>query len=793
VAAGGLVAAFCGLFLLQDPLFFWHDDYQSYFLPGYREVARSLGEGEFPLLSSFSWQGGNLAGEFQYGIFSVWLLACCLGAFALDLSLPLTAATLSILHLAVMGCGGYRLARLKGLSPAQGLLVAVVSSLNGWVFLWGSMTWFAGLASLAWLPWVWWGMERALARHGTRCRFLPAGVFIYLAITAGWPFTVLMMGVLTVWLGLRSWRPGRGWGRLWPLAAAWGVGLGLSGPAWLMLMEYSGHSTRGQIPLLQPNREWTVPVAGLPGLIFPPLVTHWPVFSFGWRPHMGAELAGGLVPLAVLGAGLGRMGRSLAYRLRWELGLAGFVLLLAILPSFGAFRWSFRWLPLFFLAIALAGARALALLDRLRHSPRNLREMRGGASNPGLWASAAVLVVWVRALVLDLDPTLYTFRHGLLLLGCCASWAWAERRWPSRSSVRTAFPVLVTLAALGLTYAGRTLFLTIPTWGIAEDHSQANRLDTGTRYLSVHTYADIFAEGGRGIGTDLYPGSTSLLAGYELVNGYSPVGPLGLTKLFGFELHGVMKPEACWRVLSRETGRGGLLELMAVDGLVLSHRFDSYLPLLKERGWEVVASRQGATILRRLGAPSPRVRAVERFEPGVDPQDTLNRLTHRKAGPVPLILEANGPGAQGPYSGLGRPDLSVVRQSRDSVWLDVRNCSAYQQALVVFSRPWFPGYTASLNGRPLAVHRLDLVLPAVLLPPGADGRLVLEYSPRSFVYGRALCSATLLLVAGLLIAGAWRSFFRAPPAPELSAPAARISGTGLVKPELAADPGKVQL
>ena len=28
VAAGGLVAAFCGLFLLQDPLFFWHDDYQ---------------------------------------------------------------------------------------------------------------------------------------------------------------------------------------------------------------------------------------------------------------------------------------------------------------------------------------------------------------------------------------------------------------------------------------------------------------------------------------------------------------------------------------------------------------------------------------------------------------------------------------------------------------------------------------------------------------------------------------------------------------------------------------------
>src|SRR5262249_2740484 len=159
--------------------------------PGYCEIARSLGEGEFPLLTPFSWHGGGLGGEFQYGIFSVWLLGCSIGVFALKLSLPLTAAVLSILHLAVMACGGFLLAPLNGLSPALGLLVAVIGALNGWMFVWGSMTWFAALASLAWLPWVWWGLERALLRKGTCCRFLPAGIFIYLAITAGWPFTVL--------------------------------------------------------------------------------------------------------------------------------------------------------------------------------------------------------------------------------------------------------------------------------------------------------------------------------------------------------------------------------------------------------------------------------------------------------------------------------------------------------------------------------------------------------------------------------------------------------------------------
>src|SRR5262249_23509208 len=68
--AGLLVVAFGVVLLWHDPWFFWRDDYQTYHLAGYCDIARSWSEGEVPLLSPYTWQGGALAGEYQYGVFS---------------------------------------------------------------------------------------------------------------------------------------------------------------------------------------------------------------------------------------------------------------------------------------------------------------------------------------------------------------------------------------------------------------------------------------------------------------------------------------------------------------------------------------------------------------------------------------------------------------------------------------------------------------------------------------------------------------------------------------------------
>src|SRR5437879_12692418 len=75
VSAGAIVIAFCFLLLWHDPLLFWNDDYEISILPVFADVARSWSEGHLPLLSPYSWICSNLAGEFQYGTFSVFINA----------------------------------------------------------------------------------------------------------------------------------------------------------------------------------------------------------------------------------------------------------------------------------------------------------------------------------------------------------------------------------------------------------------------------------------------------------------------------------------------------------------------------------------------------------------------------------------------------------------------------------------------------------------------------------------------------------------------------------------------
>src|SRR5438046_5435398 len=109
--AGFIVAAFCLILLWHDPLLFWNDDYELSILPVFADVARSWSEGSLPLLSPYSWVCGNLAGEFQYGTFSIFVNAAVVLIWKFPLTFPQQAATLSITHLFVLAAGAFVLAR----------------------------------------------------------------------------------------------------------------------------------------------------------------------------------------------------------------------------------------------------------------------------------------------------------------------------------------------------------------------------------------------------------------------------------------------------------------------------------------------------------------------------------------------------------------------------------------------------------------------------------------------------------------------------------------------------------
>src|SRR6266403_1309713 len=176
--AGLLVVAFSLILLRHDPLLFWNDDYELSILPVFADVARSWSHGEWPLLSPYSWVCGNLAGEYQYGTFSVFVNAAVVLIWKFPLTFPQQAAALSIAHLFVLAMGGYLLARGRNLpSP-----------------------------------------------------------FVYLVVTGGFPYTVLMLGLVATWLGFKSLGQTRRLSSIGPLAVGIALGLGLAAPAWLALL-----------------------------------------------------------------------------------------------------------------------------------------------------------------------------------------------------------------------------------------------------------------------------------------------------------------------------------------------------------------------------------------------------------------------------------------------------------------------------------------------------------------------------------------------------------------------------
>src|SRR5262245_54613351 len=255
LSAGLLVVAFCLILFWHNPLVFWNDDYELSILPVFADMARGWSQGHCPILSPYSWVCGNLAGEFQYGTFSLFVNAAVVLIWKFPFTFPQQAAAVSITHLFVLAVGAFLLGRDRGFSIALSVFVALIAALNGWIICWGATAWFGSLGAFTWLPWTWWGAERALDSRRTKWRFLWPAPFVYLLVTGGFPYTVLMLLVLMGWLVIKTmWeRPQRRDDQdskvpptlvVLPMLFGIGLGFGLSAPAWLALLDLIQGSAR---------------------------------------------------------------------------------------------------------------------------------------------------------------------------------------------------------------------------------------------------------------------------------------------------------------------------------------------------------------------------------------------------------------------------------------------------------------------------------------------------------------------------------------------------------------------
>ena len=712
---GAIVVAFCLALLWHDPLLFWNDDYELSILPVFADVARSWSEGHLPILSPYSWACSNLAGEFQYGTFSIFVNAAVIGIWKFPLAFPQQAAALAIVHLFVLAAGGYLLARDRKLSAPLATMVGLVTALNGWIICWGATDWFGALGAFAWLPWAWWGLERALDRQRGRWRFLWPAPFVYLVVTGGFPYTVLMLGLLIAWLAVRSFVQTKRLALLVPLLLGAILGFGLSAPAWMALFDYVRGSAR-EVQESAAHWQWRVPVAALPGFILPSWTVNWADFSTRLMPHTATEMACGLVPPVALFAAFMTAGRIFVRRVGWELGLLLVALIISMLPSANVFRWSFRWLPFVHLVLVLCAAEALQLLRDVKFG----KGWRGLVSNPGAIAFVLVAVATAVMFAAHVEGR-YGWPFTGIVLGLAAVWM-ALESFLRGNKVRDWVPPFVSAAVLLVTYLCIPPNCGVPKYNLSRKLTQPSPLDPQRLYLSIYPQPENFyrVEKTPGpFGEVVRPGSTSMWAGIYFINGYSPIRPAGIARRYDFGIHGEIDFAVAKWLLASEAGANGEMARLGIDGLIISPVMDLAPP--PGGDWQIAYSSSEGIVYHRPGGPLPRVRSVSFIDSRPDERFAVAAV-------------------------------SRIVNGRNRVLADVSVPENGKSALLTISRPFFDGYRAKVGSTPVKVGSHQGLMPTIEIPAGLSGRLSVVYRPWWLIYGGAIAVLSLLVVLASALA-----------------------------------------
>jgi hypothetical protein len=703
-AAGAIAVVFCLLLLAHDPLIFWNDDYELSILPVFADVARSWSEWHWPLLSPYSWVCNNLAGEFQYGTFSIFINAAVVLIWKFPLTFPQQAAALSITHLFVLAAGAFLFARDRKFSVPVSIFVALIAALNGWIICWGATDWFGALGAFAWFPWAWWALERGLDPQRSRWRFLWPGPFVYLLVTGGFPYTILMLAVLIAWLSIRSLGQMRSIMSIAPMLVGVALGFGMSAPAWLALLEYVHGSARSAQTSIA-HWQWIVPWRALPGFVLPCWTVNWADFSTRYLPHSATELACGLVVPAALIAGFISRGRAFVRQIRWELLLLLLVLLLSMLPMFGVFRWSFRWLPFVHLVLAVCAAEALQERRRLRFS---------------LIALFLVGVTTVLMLALNVGGR-FAFPYIWIVLAIVAVWVIVDLFWPNES-VNEWLPAAITFFALLATYFCIPPNCGVPKYNLSQALTKPEPLDPKRLYLAIYSPAEAayrreYRNGP--VGEFARPGSTSMWAQLHFINGYSPILSAGIAREFKFFIHGEIDADFGRYLVENQAGHGGILEQLGIDGIVIASEIAAEPP---KTDWQLEFSNDDGRLFHRKGEPFERVRSTE----------WIDSIPERE---------------------FATAEISQIDDARNYVAANVDLPSGEQAALLTFSRPFFRGYEAWIGNQKLPVQSYRGLFPIVEIPAGSHGRLILRYRPAWLIYGGGLsilCVA--IFMAGIVAA-----------------------------------------
>lgn len=696
-----------------------------YFFYGVREaVATALRHGELPLWQRGFYMGYPLVADPQAAVFAptTWL------TLPWDAPRALTLATL--LHLTIAGWGMAAWMRLRALSPASGLLAAVLFALGAkqtvHVIHWN----FA--ATTAFWPWMLAGLEGFAVQRRSRW-LLVAAVATALSWLGGSPqmahFGCLVAGLYALRVAVDLW-PVRRADAAWAVAAV-PIGFVLAAVMVLPTLELSRMGPRSVVVDYAFVTSWRWPDAwGLALFVLPRAwvdgrwgLNLWEATGYVGIPALALAVAApprrrGVVlftVLALLGPwlALGEKAPLQLHRILYE-----------VLPGYGSFRVPTRGLLVTAFAVALLAAEGL---EALRRDPTRARLSR---SLGVFLAVAAVALLLPRLPGFPFDPVAARktawFAVGIATLG--VAWLAAVSRGMRGALAGVA---MVALAFYDPWY----LFSRF------NDVSSASTERPGLVDFAPYVPA---APEPRRVGVVAKWGASinaPLRNGWEGTMGY---GPMSVSRV---------------RELLEGTRRDEVVRLGAMDGdatfpsadptsrlwpllatpIVISDRPE--LPLARffvgKREWEN----------RMVGyhAPAlPRVFWTGSWEVAPDAEVT-GPLLRAAAGDRAVLAE---PPAGLPPPGAPEGPVAAERVRVDGPSLEAR-VVAPRDGLAVILDPFYPGWTATVDGRPVPILRADFAFQAVPVPAGTH-ELRLTYRNRWVGIGAAVSATTLALLLAAL-------------------------------------------
>ena len=732
-------------------------------LPQHMLAARVVRDGNLPVWHPYAFSGYPLLATNQVAIFYPpnWLF----------LVLPPVLANNAIVvsSFAVAGLGAFLLARRLCDDDAGAAVAGVAFGLSP--FLFAHLTHQSLVASIAWLPWVLYGFE-LLRERVTPRRVLLASGALALTLLAGhgqmFALVVLIVGVYAVALtSLRA------------LAVAFllvAIGTALASVQLVPTTSIVPDTDRSHIDY-ETAVSFSLPGSHTALLAFP--------FLFGNHPAQGPytdryrglwnlpEMSGypGMVVLTLAVAGLGAARRDRRVIALVVVGVVTFLMALGrttpvghavhALPVFGQFRSWARYVVGLDLVVTLLAAYGVA---RLRDpATRGVAVIAATATALAVLVGAFVVPKLgpVRPFVAHGDTRTYALLVPVLMAVAGAALCLLALRAPRAACTLLTLAVAVdAVVAFGAWFEWRSASPSLARFEadrsltIAPSFGPMNDAPGGiVRYLSI----------GSRFGTPEDP-DVSDLKRVRSANGFDPLAPRRYLEALSMTYLGQVDPK------TRALRPGNhVLDLLRVSVVLVDRGLDAPVSLGPGR---VVRGGRSVRYDYRPRLPAAfvvgsalrvtrrealrRVSGAVAFDPAADALVETSCRDCRRAGT---------PGRAG--------SVSTVRWRTNSVEV---NATVARDGVLVVSQAYFPGWTATVDGRAAPVLRVDGLVQGVPVGPGRH-RITLRYRAPGLLLGAAVSAATLTGLVGWWLVGWWLVERRRPaPAPRGTAAGACASG-----------------